>query len=716
MGIGQKGKNLIFLISQPRAGSTMLQRILGNHPDIYTVSEPWLMVPPLIGLTSRWSSPEGREARVARENVQTFLNTFPGGYNDYFEGLRRMYTYLYARALESSGRRYFLDKTPRYAYFLPELQRAFPEAHFIILFRNPLAVLCSIVNNWTGDNQQLLFRNHGDDLIDVPGLLLVGKKTLAEKCSLVHYEQLVSQPEAEIRKICEKLGLQFFPEMIGHIKDGLPQWHFGDQKVYQHPRPLAEKAQNWKLDIRHPQIWGLANHYLERLGKNTVEQMGYSYQKLQQQLQTSRPPWIVVGWTFLKAGILRLSKALIQPIYLWMTSPSAALFFGEPLFWFLGMRGRRQKIELSQAKRILVVRLDNIGEVVLTTPFLRELRKNALHAWITLIVKPEVYNLVEFCPYVNEVLTYDWQVPSRLSKSVKHLRALKLAVSRLWKRRFDLAISSRWDIDYEHSSFLTYFSGAKQRTAYSERTRYKKYRPRRGYDKLFTHLFTDKALKHEVEYNLGMIKLLGGRIEEDGLELWPDKDDEDLARSILKKNNLARDSSLVGIGIGASALQKRWPIERFLELIRWFLKESDSTKILILGDKNEVSLCDYIKRHLDRNLLNRVIDVAGLTTLRQTAALLKQCSLYVGNDSGPKHIAAALKVPVVEISNWPKSGYKFSDYSPYRHRPWKVRHILVSPDASLSPCQGECQSSKPHCILQVTAEDAKEAIKKLNGS
>lgn len=290
MGIGLKGQNLIFLISQPRAGSTMLQRILGSHPDMHTVSEPWLMLPAMIALTGRWCNREEREARFARENVQAFLKTLPCGDDEYFEGLRRMYTYLYDCALESSEKRYFLDKTPRYAYIIPELYRTFPEAHFIILLRNPLAVLCSVVKTWTGYDRRLLSL-HRDDLDDVPGLLLEGIEMLGAKCVIVHYEELVGQPETEVQKICEKLGIEFFPEMIEYNRHNLPQWRFGDSLVYQHTRPVAKKAESWRSDIRHPLMWRLANKYLGLLGRETIEKMEYSYHELQQILEASRPHW-----------------------------------------------------------------------------------------------------------------------------------------------------------------------------------------------------------------------------------------------------------------------------------------------------------------------------------------------------------------------------------------------------------------------------------------
>ena len=108
-----------------------------------------------------------------------------------------------------------------------------------------------------------------------------------------------------------------------------------------------------------------------------------------------------------------------------------------------------------------------------------------------------------------------------------------------------------------------------------------------------------------------------------------------------------------------------------------------------------------------------MIDLTGTTTLRQTISLLKRCKLYIGNDSGLMHLAAAMKVPIVEISCWPKNGDKFHHNSPYRFGPWKTRAVVVNPEKAIEPCLGGCTKFEPHCILQVEVEDVKGAAEKL---
>src|SRR6266576_1143293 len=90
--------------------------------------------------------------------------------------------------------------------------------------------------------------------------------------------------------------------------------------------------------------------------------------------------------------------------YEWWLIHRLLLFFGNLLFLFLGRRSQNGRVDLSQIKHVLVVRLDEIGDVVLTTPFLRELRRNLSGASITLLVSNRTRNLAELCPHVDQVV------------------------------------------------------------------------------------------------------------------------------------------------------------------------------------------------------------------------------------------------------------------------------------------------------------------------
>jgi len=408
-----------------------------------------------------------------------------------------------------------------------------------------------------------------------------------------------------------------------------------------------------------------------------------------------------------KLGLKKFIKQLVQCVLWWPASPKVTYFFGEIFFKLISMRSlSKRDLNLTKVKKILVIRLDEIGDVVMTTPFLRELRRNLPNAWITLAVKPQVYNLVELCPYVNEVLVYDWHVPRLFKPLQRHWRALRLARKHLWKRRFDLAILPRWDTDDYHATFVAYFSGAPWRVGYSEKVNVQKRRFNKGYDRLLTHVLEDDTLKHEVAHNLDVIRFLGGTIQEDRLEIWVGGEDEAFAEQVLINHNVGGEELLVGLGPGAGSPKRKWPLDSFLEIGNWLVKEYRA-KLLIIGGSSDRDLGQILKQHLG----DSVINMAGLTTLRQAAALLKHCRLFVGNDAGPIHMAAAVGTPVVELSCHPATGSPYSTNSPNRFGPWSVKNIVLQPDKPTPPCQEMCViDSQPHCILGITVEQVKRSI------
>jgi hypothetical protein len=287
-GIGLHGENLIFLISQPRAGSTLLQRILGSHPEIHTLSEPWVMLHPLYALRSEGYTAE-YGASKAHTALRTFLQALPQEEEEYVQGLRRMLSHLYSQALAGSGRRLFLDKTPRYYLVISDLVRVFPQARFILMLRNPMAVLASIVSAWTTWSWLTLFK-YKQDLLQAPALLLEGIDLLGENAIVVRYEHLVQEPESEVRRICEGLALDFAPEMLEYGQHDLPKWRLGDQEgVYRQMRPVAQSVEKWLEALDDPQVWRLARDYLQVLGPATIRRLGYIYGEMRQALADRRP-------------------------------------------------------------------------------------------------------------------------------------------------------------------------------------------------------------------------------------------------------------------------------------------------------------------------------------------------------------------------------------------------------------------------------------------
>lgn len=365
------------------------------------------------------------------------------------------------------------------------------------------------------------------------------------------------------------------------------------------------------------------------------------------------------------------------------------LLGAEPLF---AQRGLHQNFvgKPFQAHSILVIRPDEIGDVILTTAFLRELRHNAPDAWITLMVKPGTYNLVEHCPYVNEILAFAWPSSMRYP-SLKEVRNLVPVCASLWDKQFDLCILPRYDWDRYQSTLVAWLSGAKQRVAYTEKVNHGKMHINQGFDRLLTHAMPGGGARHEVLRPLDMLRFLGGHVDSEKLELWTDGEDEAYARRVLGDTV----KTYIALSPGVPVDSRVWPPENYIEVCR-LLAEKNDVHFLIFGGPGE----EASGRLLQKALPALVTDLTARTTLRQAAAILRKCSLYMGRDTGVMHMAAAAGCPVAAVFSHPQSGNPIY-ISPQRFGPWGVPRVILQPNRPLPPCQDACRQPGPHCITQI---------------
>lgn len=281
-GCGPQGENLIFIICPPRSGSTLLQKILGAHSEIHTTSEPWIALPPLFVFhRSGTQAPYG--AKLYRRALREFLSGLPEGNAAYWESVRLMLSHLYGRALETSGKRLFVDKTPRYYYIIRELRKVFPRAKHVLLFRNPLAVMSSMLEAWIQTDPKVL-RQFRDDLLLAPRNMVDAIREFGAEQSVVHYEELTSDPERVVAKLCRELDIAFEEGMVnyGESAAGRTRWLYGDpQTVYQNQRPTTGRTDRWKEVIASVPLWtNWAGEYLNELGRALVTELGYDFDEL----------------------------------------------------------------------------------------------------------------------------------------------------------------------------------------------------------------------------------------------------------------------------------------------------------------------------------------------------------------------------------------------------------------------------------------------------
>lgn len=204
---------LVFLIGAPRSGTTLTARMLGSHPELFAPPEPHLM-PPLahLGFHERVDQAP-YDPVITQIGLREFVAALPGGEQDYLDALRRMTDHLYERALEPSGRRIYLDKTPAYALVLDFLAKLYPAAKYVVLTRHPMAIWSSYIDSFfAGDAAAAYARNPVLERY-VPA---IARFLRARPVALVHvrYEDLVRDPEKYLREICAFLGIAFDARMI----------------------------------------------------------------------------------------------------------------------------------------------------------------------------------------------------------------------------------------------------------------------------------------------------------------------------------------------------------------------------------------------------------------------------------------------------------------------------------------------------------------------
>jgi hypothetical protein len=279
-----RGENLVFIISQPKAGSTLLQRIVAGHPDIQTSAETWLMLHPVYGLR-KTGIQANYNANWAATGVREFLDNYADGKETYYEGVRRFAETIYGSVLEKHGKRLFLDKTPRYTMIVDELYELFPNAKYILLLRNPLAILKSELHTYVKGDWPMLAQ-FKPDLLDAPERLVAARGTLGAAALEVRYEDLVTAPEDTVRSLCDFLGIEFDSSMLDYSDTPAPKGRMNDPVgIHKYTGVSSDSLDKWKELGADSQLRHFALEYLAAVGDKTISELGYDAADLRRQIE-----------------------------------------------------------------------------------------------------------------------------------------------------------------------------------------------------------------------------------------------------------------------------------------------------------------------------------------------------------------------------------------------------------------------------------------------
>lgn len=308
-------------------------------------------------------------------------------------------------------------------------------------------------------------------------------------------------------------------------------------------------------------------------------------------------------------------------------------------------------------KRILVRGTNWIGDAVLTTPALAALRARFPQARIALLVKPAVAELLQCHPAIDDIVLYRDPGPHAGLGG-----KLSLAIQ-LNRGRYDLAILLQNAFE---AAAVTALAGIPNRYGYATD----------GRSFLLTHrvpLTPKVRRKHQVEYYLEMLKPLGVPVEPSAPTLRTTPGEDAAASELLHAFGVKPDQVVIGLNPGSVyGSAKRWLPERFAQVADRLAAEHEAC-VLIFGGKGEEALGTAIAGMMTAP----TIVYSGRTTVRQLMALIKRCRLFITNDTGPMHVAAAFGVPLVAI---------FGPTNPVTTSPYGPGHELVRHPVECSPC------------------------------
>jgi len=346
----------------------------------------------------------------------------------------------------------------------------------------------------------------------------------------------------------------------------------------------------------------------------------------------------------------------------------------------------RAKRKKNNFKRILIVRSDRIGDVVLSTPVMKAMRTAYPAAHIAVMASPYTKEIVEDSPYVDEVIIFDKAKEHRgMAASVKFALYLR-------KKHFDVALilnpSNRVHV-------LMFFSAIPRRV---------------GFDRKWGFLLTDRIKhtkqngeKHEIEYCLDFVRYLG--IEpNDRIPFMPIKNESEVwAEELFRQERISKKDKLLAIHPSASCPSRIWPSERFAQVANRLIQKH-GLKVIVVAGPHDACRAEKVAK----NIHGQVLNLAGKTSLSQLASVAKRCLLFISSDSGPAHIASAAGVPVLCLFGRSQRGL-----SPRRWMTVGTRDRFLHKNVGCAECLAHNCKKDFACLKEITVEDVVTAAEEI---
>ncbi len=364
-------------------------------------------------------------------------------------------------------------------------------------------------------------------------------------------------------------------------------------------------------------------------------------------------------------------------------------------YFLFRLFGACKSIQEKAPRNILVIRMDHLGDVLMATSVPKLIKDSLPGSRVTFLTSSWGAALLENNPFVDEVMLYDapWFSKKRYQGSGKGLSFSKLVKS-LKERNFDLAIGLRGDL---RENFLLFLAGIKERVGYGIT----------GGGFFLTKEIDYKHFAHESERTLDLLRVLGIRKSSLAPELYFSKDEDTLLDQKVPEIGRSKKEKYIGYQIDAGAGSKEWPLESATAFMNNVVGQFPDYRIVLVGSNSEKSRLLRQPFGLPRNDTQardegKIIDLVGKTTIRDLCVLSRRFSAFVGPDSGPTHIAAALGVPTIFLYSGTND---FERWKPLSENAFVLKHPTGCAPCYLDTCNVKghpCMSGiKPDRVMKV---------------
>ncbi|MCP4649524.1 MAG: glycosyltransferase [PVC group bacterium] len=331
--------------------------------------------------------------------------------------------------------------------------------------------------------------------------------------------------------------------------------------------------------------------------------------------------------------------------------------------------------EALEKRKLLVVKLGALGDVILISPALKALREKHPKASISLLIKKEYKDIIQACPFIDELIILK---NKGIGEIVKNILKLK-------KEGFDVSI------DFQNnrlSHLMCFLAGIPRRFGYKNNK----------FGWLLNCGIANKIKNIDPVAHQGyVLQSLGVEISDKKLSLWMNERNEEKAKGFLARQWLAQGQMLIGINAIASRRwqSKVWLSEYYAQLADKLANEFNA-RILFTGiDQNR----DEIETIIAQTNC-KPINACGKTSLIELAALVKYCAVFLTVDSAPMHIAAAVGTPFVAL---------FGPTDPTRHLPYAEKFVLIKKNLDCAPCyKTKCFDKK--CMKEISVDEVYSAM------